>query len=151
MILSGAEHDYGLLLFLSFVFFLPKQMTTMMNLNDSYRFLTARIPITQVAPPFLPPFSWGSAVLFSLFRPGRQQFFTLTASAPLIRWARKRAMPYSSFLPKTPCLPVRLACWWPACLPPPCHLWIHRSTKLQVFSCAASSACPCQTQHYAKR
>ena len=38
----GPNMNYGLLLFLSFVFFLPKQMTTMMNLNDSYRFLTAK-------------------------------------------------------------------------------------------------------------
>ena len=38
----GPNMNYGLLLFLTFVFFLPKQMTTMMNLNDSYRFLTAK-------------------------------------------------------------------------------------------------------------
>lgn len=38
----GPDMNYGLLLVLSFIFFLPKQMTTMMNLNDSYRFLTAK-------------------------------------------------------------------------------------------------------------
>ena len=38
----GPDMNYGLLLFLTFIFFLPKQMTTMMNMNDSYRFLTAK-------------------------------------------------------------------------------------------------------------
>lgn len=38
----GPDMNYGLLLFCTFLFFLPKQLITVMNLNDSYRFLTAR-------------------------------------------------------------------------------------------------------------
>lgn len=38
----GPDMNYGLILVLSFIFFLPKQMTTMMNLDHSYRFLTAK-------------------------------------------------------------------------------------------------------------
>lgn len=38
----GPNMNYGLLLFCTFLFFLPKQLITVMNLNDSYRFLTAR-------------------------------------------------------------------------------------------------------------
>lgn len=38
----GPDMNYGLLLFGTFVFFLAKQMITIMNLNDSYRFLTAK-------------------------------------------------------------------------------------------------------------
>ncbi len=40
--LMGPDMNYGLLLVCSLVFFLAKQLTTMMNLHDSYRFLTAR-------------------------------------------------------------------------------------------------------------
>ena len=39
---TGPNMNYGLLLFCTFLFFLPKQLVTVMNLNDSYRFLTAR-------------------------------------------------------------------------------------------------------------
>ena len=38
----GPNMNYGLLLFCTFLFFLPKQLITIMNLNDSYRFLGAR-------------------------------------------------------------------------------------------------------------
>ena len=38
----GAGMNYPLLLFGTFVFFLAKQMITIMNLNESYRFLTAK-------------------------------------------------------------------------------------------------------------
>lgn len=38
----GPDMNYGLLLVGSFVFFLAKQMITIMNLNESYRFLSAR-------------------------------------------------------------------------------------------------------------
>ena len=40
--LMGPDMNYGLLLVGSFVFFLAKQMITIMNLNESYRFLSAR-------------------------------------------------------------------------------------------------------------
>lgn len=40
--IMGPNMNYGLLLFGTFVFFLVKQMITIMNLNDSYRFLTAK-------------------------------------------------------------------------------------------------------------
>jgi len=38
----GPNLNYGLILFCTFLFFLPKQLTTIMNLNESYRFLTAK-------------------------------------------------------------------------------------------------------------
>jgi Na+/proline symporter len=38
----GPDMNYGLLLVGSFVFFLAKQMITIMNLNDSFRFLNAK-------------------------------------------------------------------------------------------------------------
>ncbi len=39
---TGPDMNYGLLLVGSFIFFMGKQLVTMMNLNDSYRFLTAK-------------------------------------------------------------------------------------------------------------
>ena len=38
----GPNMNYGLILFCTFVFFLPKQLVTVMNLNESYRFLGAK-------------------------------------------------------------------------------------------------------------
>jgi Na+/proline symporter len=40
--IMGPNMNYGLILFCTFLFFLPKQLTTIMNLNESYRFLTAK-------------------------------------------------------------------------------------------------------------
>jgi Na+/proline symporter len=40
--LLGPEMNYPLILFGTFIFFLPKQIVTMMNLHDSYRFLNAK-------------------------------------------------------------------------------------------------------------
>ncbi len=40
--LMGPDMNYGLLLVGTFVFFLAKQLITIMNLHDSFRFLTAR-------------------------------------------------------------------------------------------------------------
>lgn len=40
--ITGPNMNYGLILFCTFLFFLPKQLTTIMNLNESYRFLTAK-------------------------------------------------------------------------------------------------------------
>ena len=39
---TGPNMSYGLILFCTFVFFLPKQLVTVMNLNESYRFLSAK-------------------------------------------------------------------------------------------------------------
>lgn len=38
----GPNMNYGLILFCTFLFFLPKQIATVMNMNESYRFLTAK-------------------------------------------------------------------------------------------------------------
>ncbi|MGI9248562.1 MAG: sodium:solute symporter family transporter [Woeseiaceae bacterium] len=38
----GPNMNYGLILFCTFLFFLPKQLVTVMNLNESYRFLGAK-------------------------------------------------------------------------------------------------------------
>jgi len=38
----GPNMNYGLILFCTFAFFLPKQLVTVMNLNESYRFLSAK-------------------------------------------------------------------------------------------------------------
>lgn len=38
----GPNMNYSLILFCSFLFFLPKQLATVLNLNESYRFLTAK-------------------------------------------------------------------------------------------------------------
>lgn len=40
--IMGPDMNYGILLFGSFIFFLAKQMITIMNLNDSFRFLNAK-------------------------------------------------------------------------------------------------------------
>ena len=38
----GPNMNYGLILFCTFIFFMPKQVVTVMNMNESYRFLTAK-------------------------------------------------------------------------------------------------------------
>jgi len=38
----GPNMNYGLILFCTFIFFMPKQLVTVMNMNESYRFLTAK-------------------------------------------------------------------------------------------------------------
>ena len=38
----GPNMNYGLILFCTFLFFLPKQIVSIMNLNESYRFLSAK-------------------------------------------------------------------------------------------------------------
>lgn len=40
--IMGPNMNYGLILFCTFLFFLPKQIITVMNMNESYRFLTAK-------------------------------------------------------------------------------------------------------------
>ena len=39
---TGPNMNYGLILLCTFLFFLPKQLVTVMNLNESYRFLSAK-------------------------------------------------------------------------------------------------------------
>lgn len=72
----GPDMNYPLLLFCSLIFFLAKQLTTIMNLHDSYRFLTAKDTINARKAAllamglmgvgsilwFIPP--WASAVLY---------------------------------------------------------------------------------------
>ena len=72
----GPDMNYGLLLVCSLIFFLAKQLTTIMNLHDSYRFLTARDSINARKAAllamvlmgigsimwFIPP--WASAILY---------------------------------------------------------------------------------------
>jgi len=72
----GPNMNYGLLLIGTFVFFLAKQMITIMNLHDSFRFLTAKDSINARKASllamglmgvgsiiwFIPP--WASAILY---------------------------------------------------------------------------------------
>ncbi|MGB5246993.1 MAG: hypothetical protein WBN34_10635 [Woeseia sp.] len=72
----GPDMNYGLLLVGTFVFFLAKQLITIMNLNDSFRFLNARDSVNARKAAllamglmgvgslvwFIPP--WASAILY---------------------------------------------------------------------------------------
>ena len=74
--LMGPDMNYGLLLVGTFVFFLAKQLITIMNLHDSFRFLTARDSVNARKAAllamclmgvgsivwFVPP--WASAILY---------------------------------------------------------------------------------------
>jgi len=74
--LIGPNMNYGLLLVGTFVFFLAKQMVTIMNMHDSFRFLTAKDSINARKAAlfagilmgvgsiiwFIPP--WASAILY---------------------------------------------------------------------------------------
>ena len=74
--LTGPNMNYGLLLVGTFVFFLAKQMVTIMNMHDSFRFLTAKDSINARKAAlfagilmgvgsiiwFIPP--WASAILY---------------------------------------------------------------------------------------
>ena len=74
--LIGPDMNYGLILVCSLIFFLAKQLTTIMNLHDSYRFLTARDSVNARKAAllamvlmgvgsliwFIPP--WASAILY---------------------------------------------------------------------------------------
>ena len=74
--IMGPNMNYGLLLVGTFVFFLAKQLTTIMNLHDSFRFLTAKDSINAKKAAllatclmgvgsiiwFIPP--WASAILY---------------------------------------------------------------------------------------
>jgi len=74
--LMGPDMNYGLLLVGTFVFFLAKQLITIMNLNDSFRFLNAKDSVNARKAAllamclmavgsvvwFIPP--WASAILY---------------------------------------------------------------------------------------
>ncbi len=74
--IMGPDMNYGLLLVGTFIFFLVKQLVTIMNLNDSFRFLTAKDSINARKAAllamcmmgvgsivwFIPP--WASAILY---------------------------------------------------------------------------------------
>ena len=74
--IMGPNMNYGLLLVGTFVFFLAKQMVTIMNMHDSFRFLTARDSVNASKAAlfaaclmgvgsiiwFIPP--WASAILY---------------------------------------------------------------------------------------
>ncbi|MFK7885394.1 MAG: transporter [Gammaproteobacteria bacterium] len=74
--MMGPNMNYSLLLVCSLIFFLAKQMTTIMNLHDSYRFLTAKDSVNARKAAllamvlmgvgsliwFIPP--WASAILY---------------------------------------------------------------------------------------
>ncbi len=72
----GPNMNYGLIVFCSFLFFLPKQLATAINMNESYRFLTAKDTINARKAAllamvlmafgsilfFIPP--WATAILY---------------------------------------------------------------------------------------
>ena len=72
----GPNMNYGLILFCSLLFFLPKQLATAINMNESYRFLTAKDTINARKAAllatvlmafgsiifFIPP--WATAILY---------------------------------------------------------------------------------------
>lgn len=102
--LMGPDMNYPLLLVCSLVFFLAKQLTTIMNLHDSYRFLTARDSANARKASllamglmgvgsliwFVPP--WASAILFPGAADGYAQLGNKAADAVYLEFARN-AMP----------------------------------------------------------
>ena len=62
----GPNMNYSLILFCSFLFFLPKQLATVMNLNESYRFLTAKdtVNVRKAALLAMVLMAFGSIVFF---------------------------------------------------------------------------------------
>lgn len=74
--IMGPDLNYGLILICTFLFFLPKQLMTVINMNESYRFLTAKDTINARKAAllaavlmgfgsilfFIPP--WATAILY---------------------------------------------------------------------------------------
>ena len=58
--------NYGLILFCTFIFFLPKQLATAINLNESYRFLTAKdtVNVRKAALLAMVLMAFGSIIFF---------------------------------------------------------------------------------------
>ena len=100
----GPNMNYGLLLVGTFVFFLAKQMITIMNLHDSFRFLTAKDSINARKAAllamclmgagsiiwFIPP--WASAILYPDAASAYPELGNKAADAVYLVFARN-AMP----------------------------------------------------------
>ena len=102
--LVGPNMNYPLILFGTFIFFLPKQIITMMNLHDSFRFLNAKDSINARKAAllamtlmgfgtiiwFIPP--WAAATLYPDAAEGYSQLGNKAADAVYLVFA-KNAMP----------------------------------------------------------
>jgi Na+/proline symporter len=102
--LIGPNMNYPLILFGTFIFFLPKQLITMMNLHDSFRFLNAKdsanarkaalLAMTLMGFGtiiwFIPP--WAAATLYPDAAAGYAQLGNKAADAVYLVFARN-AMP----------------------------------------------------------
>lgn len=102
--LIGPNMNYPLILFGTFIFFLPKQIFTMMNLHDSFRFLNAKDSINARKAAllamtlmgvgtiiwFIPP--WASAILYPDAAAGYLQLGNKAADAVYLVFA-KNTMP----------------------------------------------------------
>ncbi len=102
--LIGPNMNYPIILFGTFIFFLPKQIITMMNLHDSFRFLNAKdsfnarkaalLAMTLMGFGtiiwFIPP--WASATLYPDAAAGYSQLGNKAADAVYLVFA-KNAMP----------------------------------------------------------
>ena len=102
--LIGPNMNYPLILFGTFIFFLPKQIFTMMNLHDSFRFLNAKDSINARKAAllamilmgvgtiiwFIPP--WAAATLYPDAAEGYSQLGNKAADAVYLVFARN-AMP----------------------------------------------------------
>ena len=81
--------NYGLILFCTFLFFLPKQLTTIMNLNESYRFLTAKDSENAKKAALLTTILMGIGSLSFSSRPGQRRFCTPKPPMPMANWAAR--------------------------------------------------------------
>jgi len=102
--LIGPNMNYPIILFGTFIFFLPKQIITMMNLHDSFRFLNAKDSINARKAAllamtlmgfgtiiwFIPP--WAAATLYPDAAAGYSQLGNKAADAVYLVFA-KNAMP----------------------------------------------------------
>lgn len=100
----GPNMNYPLILIGTFLFFLPKQITTMMNMHDSFRFINAKDSLNarKVALLamtlmgfgtiiwFIPP--WAAATLYPDAAAGYSQLWNKAADAVYLEFARN-AMP----------------------------------------------------------
>jgi Na+/proline symporter len=100
----GPDMNYPLIMFGTFIFFLPKQIVTMMNLHDSYRFLNAKDSVNARKAGllamvlmgagtiiwFIPP--WAAASMYPDAATGYTQMGNKAADAVYLVFARN-AMP----------------------------------------------------------
>ncbi len=100
----GPNMNYPLILFGTFIFFLPKQIATMMNMHDSFRFITAKDSVNARKAAllamtlmgfgtiiwFIPP--WAAATLYPDAAAGYAQLGNKAADAVYLEFARN-AMP----------------------------------------------------------